>query len=71
MQCFWMRGVDSVKIFFYEEPSGYTYHSEEEWGRSFYRADLATVSKFCAWCHVLRTDPVLVYIYSLDPSIAP
>jgi hypothetical protein len=22
-------------------------------------------------CHVLRTDPVSVYIYSLDPSIAP
>jgi hypothetical protein len=22
-------------------------------------------------CHVLRTDPVLMYIYSLDPSIAP
>jgi hypothetical protein len=23
------------------------------------------------YCHVLRTDPVLVYIYSLNPSIAP
>jgi hypothetical protein len=23
------------------------------------------------YCHVLRTDPVAVYIYSLDPSIVP